>query len=75
MIYAMQQDLLEAVRGFNAVGREIIGRENCIDDLLADKRPRVQKGKTPDYLKRQLEESFLSPPTSFGSLWLDRLQQ
>lgn len=75
MIYGMQQDLLEAVKGFNALGREIIEREDCIDDLITDKRPRVQKSKTPDYLKRQLEESFFSPPTSFGSSWLDRLQQ
>lgn len=65
----MQQELFKAVKGFNAI------REDCIDDLLSDKRPRKQKSKTPEKLKKQLEQSFLSPPTSFSSPWLDRLQQ
>ncbi|MCJ1261351.1 hypothetical protein MMC22_001215 [Lobaria immixta] len=71
----MKQELLEAVKGFNTMSREIIEREDCIDSVIADIRPRNQKSKTPEDLKIQLEESFLSPPTSFGSSWLNRLQQ
>lgn len=71
----MQQELLEAVKGFKSVGREITKREGCIDDLLTVKRSRKQKSKTAETLKKQLVESFLSPPTTFGSSWLDRLQQ
>lgn len=75
MIRGMQQELMEAVKGVNAVGHEIVEREYCINDLLTDRRPRKQKNKIPEDLKKQLEESFLSPPTSFGFSWLDRLQQ
>lgn len=71
----MKQELLEAVKGFNTVSREIIECEDCIDSVIADKRPRKQKSKTPGDLKKQLQESFLSPPTAFSSSWLDRLQQ
>lgn len=71
----MRRELLEAVEGFKAGGRENFEPDDCIDDLLTDQRPRKQQCKTPETLKKQLEESFLSPPTSFDSSWLNRLQQ
>ena len=71
----MQQEFLEAVRGFNAVGRKIIERGNHVDDLVSDRGLIRQKCKTPENSKKQLEKSFLSPPTAFSSSWLDRLQQ
>ena len=53
---------------------------NSADDMAIDeilelprKSPRIRK--TKDEIKKEVEERFLTPPTSFGPEWLDRLQQ
>lgn len=71
----MTTDLLKAIEGISIGRAENSDRESCIDEMLMDQRPRKPKSKTTDDLKQQLEVSFLTPPTSFNSEWLDRLQQ
>ncbi len=59
-----------------ALGKLAIADDvDCIDDILFQKahskRPKLDHEK----LKAQLEESYLSPSTTFSTEWLDRLQQ
>ena len=46
-----------------------------IDDLLNAERPRKKRRKSLESVKGELEESFLTPPTSFDVDWLNKLQQ
>ena len=71
----MLADLLKAIKGTSIGPGEISKQDDCIDEMLTDQRPRKPKSKTTEDLKQQLETSFLTPPTSFSSEWLDRLQQ
>ena len=48
---------------------------DSIDDLLDQAKPRKRLRKTPDEIKSQLEQDFLTPSTTFSPAWLDRLQQ
>ncbi|KAK3710809.1 Antiviral helicase ski2 [Vermiconidia calcicola] len=45
-----------------------------IDDILDQTRPRKRLRKTPEDVKANLEQTFLTPSTSFSPAWLDRLQ-
>ena len=47
----------------------------CIDEVLTERRPRKTQKKSLDTVKKELEETFLKPPTSFSQEWLRRLQQ
>ncbi|KAL8830040.1 MAG: hypothetical protein Q9191_001657 [Dirinaria sp. TL-2023a] len=46
-----------------------------IDDLLTSERPRKKRRRSRESMKKELEESFLTPPTSFNVEWLNKLQQ
>ena len=48
---------------------------DSIDDLLDQAKPRKRLRKSPDEIKSQLEQDFLTPSTTFSPAWLDRLQQ
>lgn len=67
--------LSEAVRGLSIKADENLEQGSCIDEILTDQRPRKQQHKTPGILKQELEETFLNPPGSFSSEWLNTVQQ
>jgi hypothetical protein len=46
-----------------------------IDHILDEQRPCKKLKQDPEELKRQLEQKYLTPPTSFSTEWLNRLQQ
>ncbi len=69
----MTTDLLRAVNEL-VIGAEE-GDGGCIDDRLTSQRPKARSQRDPEALKRKLESDFLTPPTSFGPEWLNRLQQ
>ena len=46
-----------------------------IDDILDEARPRKRSRPSPEALKANLEQDFLTPSTTFSPVWLDRLQQ
>jgi antiviral helicase SKI2 len=46
-----------------------------IDRILDEQHPRQKLKQDPEELKRQLEQKYLTPPTSFSTEWLNRLQQ
>lgn len=46
-----------------------------IDSILDQQGPRKRVKQGPDELKRELERKFLTPPTSFSTAWLNKLQQ
>ncbi|KAK1758129.1 NUC185 domain-containing protein [Echria macrotheca] len=48
--------------------------EDPIDEFLFEKPERPPAQLDPDQLRAELEEKYLSPPTSFSTEWLNRLQ-
>ena len=75
----MAASLLKAVQGLHdrAQDEGIFGADvENIDQILSDERSRKRSlQKTPDQVKRELIEEFLTPPTSFNEKWLNKLQQ
>lgn len=69
----MTSDLLRAV-GELVIQAEELGEES-IDDKLSRQRPQTGGKGDRDTLKRDLESDFLTPSTSFGPEWLNKLQQ
>ena len=69
----MKTDLLDAMEAL----RIRIDKDEhfCIDDILTERRPRRKEQKSLDAVKKEIEETFLTPPTSFSAEWLNRLQQ
>lgn len=49
--------------------------ESLTDDELNQPRPVKKRRKSTETMKRELERDFLTPPTTFGTEWLNRLQQ
>lgn len=71
----MASDLLRAVSElYIDHGREIED-DDYIDEKLTQQRPRKRTKQSHVSLRKEIENDFLSPPTSFGSEWLNRLQQ
>ena len=67
----MANNILKAVKALR-----ISNDENfCIDDILSERRPRKKEQKPLEAVKTELEETFLKPPTSFSTEWLNKLQQ
>lgn len=72
----MASDLIRAVDQVYIGSREKeMQHDECIDDKLSQQRSRKRTKRDPDALRRKIEDGFLSPPTSFGSGWLNSLQQ
>lgn len=72
----MVSELLNAVERLrNSVEKLDLGLDRSIDAILCEQRPKVQATRAQDALKRDLEEDYLTPPTSFSSEWLNTLQQ
>jgi hypothetical protein len=49
--------------------------DDGIDCVLDEQRPRKRIKKDQNQLKRDLEQKYLTPLTSFSQEWLNRLQQ
>ncbi|OWO98028.1 hypothetical protein B2J93_8253 [Marssonina coronariae] len=49
--------------------------DDWIDHILEEQRPRKRATQSPEDLRRELEQNFLTPSTSFSAEWLNKLQQ
>jgi antiviral helicase SKI2 len=50
--------------------------DDWIDKILEEQqRPRKRIKQDQEELKRELEEKYLTPPKSFSTEWLNKLQQ
>jgi antiviral helicase SKI2 len=50
--------------------------DNWIDQILEEQQqPRKRIKQDPEELKRELEQKYLTPSTSFSTEWLNKLQQ
>ena len=49
--------------------------DECIDTYLTESRPRNHTRKTFEEIKKDLEEEFLTPSTTFSIEWLNKLQE
>lgn len=69
-------DLLHAIEGLQARASKL---EDQTDDLLSklmhQNRPKKPSNPSQEDLKKDLETSFLQPPTTFDDAWLNTLQQ
>ena len=72
----MTQEVVEAADKLQTGSGQLdAGEDGCIDDILSEPRPRIRSKPTPQNIKQDLEQSFLTPPASFGLEWLNKLQQ
>lgn len=71
----MEADLLAAVDALRISEGQSQHGIDCIDALLAEQRPKKRRRKSLDSAKKELEQAFLQPPTSFSIEWLNKLQQ
>jgi len=46
-----------------------------IDQILDERRPRKRVKQDGETLKKELEQKYLTPSTTFSTEWLNRLQQ
>ena len=70
----MTSDLLRAVERLR-VNEHDFDQDECIDGILSQQRPKKRTKRDTHALKKQLENDFLKPQTSFDAQWLNRLQQ
>jgi len=49
--------------------------DDWIDHILDEQRPRKRVKQDQEALKRELEQKYLTPSTSFSTEWLNKLQQ
>ena len=71
----MATDLLDAIKALQIKDEDDDEKDFSLDDMLMEPRPRKRPKKASDALKKSLEETFLNPPTSFNTEWLNKLQQ
>ena len=71
----MAAELIQAIKGLNVTASKNFYQDIFIDEILTDRRRLEGNDPTREELKQQLEKTFLDPPTSFSSEWLDKLQQ
>ena len=71
----MARDLLDAVKGLQIKDENDNSSDFSIDDMLMEPRPKRGTRIAPDALRKSLEDTFLNPPRSFNSEWLNKLQQ
>lgn len=49
--------------------------DDWIDHILDVQRPRKRVKQDPEDLKKELEQKYLTPSSSFSTPWLNKLQQ
>jgi hypothetical protein len=72
----MGDSLVDALQRVDLAG-DSLGNEadDWIDSILDEQRPRKRVKQSSENLKRELEQKYLTPSTSFSTSWLDKLQQ
>ena len=71
----MARELLSAVEKFSETCGGFLLEGQCIDDILEQRIPKSQGKTSHAALKKELEDRFLSPPSSLGPKWLNKVQQ
>ena len=71
----MTSELLNAVERLRIRASTGALADKSIDDLLDQRLPRIPKKQDHEVLRQEIEKEFLTPPHSFGTEWLNRLQQ
>ena len=71
----MSEDLVRSVERLRLDTASFVNDDTSIDDILFDKRPRKKKHESVEEIKAKIERGFLTPSTSFGPDWLNKLQQ
>ena len=67
--------LIEALHQVQVAADSIADRDDWIDELLDQERPRKRRAKSPTGVKAQLDHEYLTPPTQFSTEWLNRVQK
>lgn len=75
LFYKMTEQLSEVMRSLALINVDEKSSFDNIDAMFGEHRPRKRQKKTLAEMKKDLEELYLTPPTSLGSEWLNRLQQ
>jgi antiviral helicase SKI2 len=68
LVSALERVRLESISGD-------AGADDWIDHILEERRPRKRAKQDQEELKRELEQKYLTPSTSFSTEWLNNLQQ
>lgn len=72
----MAESLVNALERVNLDNLSLNDKDDdWIDHVLDQQRPRKRTKQDPEELKRELEQKYLTPSTSFSNDWLNRLQQ
>ena len=71
----MTAELLNVVKGLRMTDGGDQDQSVPIDEMLKKSQSKKRPRKAPGALKKELEDSFLNPPTSFSPEWLNKLQQ
>jgi antiviral helicase SKI2 len=58
-----------------SVAAKGIDDDTWIDNVLDERQARKRPKRSKDQLKRELQDEFLSPSTSFSTYWLNQLQR
>jgi antiviral helicase SKI2 len=71
----MDDGLVNALEKVHLDSIALDNREDWIDNVLDEQLLHKKVRQDPEEFKRQLEQKYLVPPTSFSTEWLNRLQQ
>ncbi|KAI9745085.1 MAG: hypothetical protein M1818_001363 [Claussenomyces sp. TS43310] len=72
----MVDNLAEALEKIELAGKALNGKEDdWIDHILYEQRPLKRVKQDPTDLKQELGKKYLTPPKSFSTAWLNKLQQ
>lgn len=72
----MATDLVAAIQKVHISSQDFdLDGDKCIDDLLNEPHHSKRVKRTPDDVKRELENKFLKPSTSFSIEWLNKFQE
>ena len=72
----MNSELQEAVERLRISSDQIESNQGkVIDGILHERHREKRKRQSPQQLKKQLEDEFLTPPTAFGHDWLNKFQR
>lgn len=71
----MGEGLIEALESVRLYSNSLASEDDQIDSILDRQLPPKRFKQDPEELKRDLEQNYLTPPTSFSTAWLNKLQQ
>ncbi|KAL8873947.1 MAG: hypothetical protein Q9174_000666 [Haloplaca sp. 1 TL-2023] len=69
-------DLIHAIEGLQARATTLQSQtDDLLSNIVRQNRPKSSTESSKADLKRELEETFLQPPTKLDDAWLNKLQQ